>query len=46
MFTEDSDFGGNVVVFYIAVKEYADSLSGRQMVLMTSNIDKGVNTFT
>jgi len=40
MFTEDADFGENVVVFYIAVTEYADSLSGRQMVLMSNNIDK------
>ena len=34
-FTEDADFGENLVVFYIAVTEYADSLSGRQMVLMS-----------
>jgi hypothetical protein len=40
MFTEDADFGENVVVFYIAVTEYADSLSGRQMVLMSNSINK------
>jgi len=40
MFTEDVDFGENVVVFYIAVTEYTDSPSGRQMVLMSNSIDK------
>jgi len=33
--TEDTDFGENVVVLYIAVTECADCLSGRQMVLMS-----------
>jgi hypothetical protein len=28
---------------FIAVREYADPLSGRQMVLMSNNIDKWVN---
>jgi hypothetical protein len=37
MFTEDADFGDNVVVICIAVTEYADSLGGKQMVLMSKN---------
>jgi hypothetical protein len=29
MFTDDADFGEDVVVLYIAVTQYKDSLSGR-----------------